>query len=95
MSLSREEIASKIRLGIFPATGDIGLDDEIGNIHLSFHFNVLQEGRRILHQGWVKITSGEFLLGAEAGQDERFWGASGDYTFLTFGSRLLWKIVLA
>lgn len=84
LSLSQEEIASEIRLGIFPTVGDIGLDDEISNTHLSFHFDVLQEARRILHQGSIKVTSGEFLLGAEAGQDESFWSASGDYTFLTF-----------
>ena len=84
LSLSQEEIASEIRLGIFPTVGDIGLDDEISNTHLSFHFDVLQEARRILHQGSVKVSSGEFLLGAEAGQDESFWSASGDYTFLTF-----------
>lgn len=84
LSLSQEEIASEIRLGIFPTVGDIGLDDEISNTHLSFHFDVLQEASRILHQGSVKITSGEFLLGAEPGQDESFWSASGDYTFLTF-----------
>ncbi len=82
--LSQEEIASEIRLGIFPTAGNIGLDDEISNTHLSFHFDVLQEARRILHQGSVKVTSGEFLLGAEAGQDESFWSVSGDYTFLTF-----------
>ena len=84
LSLSQEEIASKIRLGVLPGAGDIGLDDEISNTHLSFHYDVLQEARRILHQGSVKITSGEFLLGAEAGQDESFWSVSGDYTFLTF-----------
>ena len=84
LSLSQEEIASEIRLGIFPTVGDIGLDDEISNTHLSFHFDVLQEARRILHQGSIKVSSGEFLLGAEAGQDESFWSASGDYTFLTF-----------
>ena len=84
LSLSQEEIASKIRLGIFPTVGDIGLDDEVSNTHFSFHFDVLQEARRILHQGSVKVTAGEFLLGAEAGQDESFWSISGDYTFLTF-----------
>jgi hemolysin activation/secretion protein len=84
ISLSQEEIASKIRLGIFPSAGDIGLDDEVKNTHLSFNFDVLQEAQKILHQGSLKITTGEFLLGAEAGQDESYWSVSGDYTFLTF-----------
>ncbi|MBL4607111.1 MAG: ShlB/FhaC/HecB family hemolysin secretion/activation protein [Pseudomonadales bacterium] len=84
ISLTQEEIASKIRLGIFPTAGDIGLDDEVRNTIVRFNFDVLQETRRILHQGSIKITTGEFLLGAEAGQDQRYWSLGGDYTFLTF-----------
>ena len=82
-----EAIKSEIRFGILPNVDDIGLDDEVRNSSLAFDFDILQEAQRILHQGQVKLTMGEFLLGADPGQDEEYWILSSNYTLLTF-----WKL---
>lgn len=79
-----ERIISEIRLGSLPGTGDVGLDDTIRNLSLVFRYDVLAEESKILHQGDVKLTAGEFLDGAEIGQDEQYNILNANYSLLTF-----------
>lgn len=79
-----EEINSEIRLGALPGAGDVGLDDTIQNLSLVFRYDILTEESKILHQGDVKFTSGEFIEGAEIGQDEQYNILNANYTLLTF-----------
>lgn len=86
VDLVYEGVESIVRFGILKGL-DVGLDDEIRNTSLAFNFDILQEAQKILHQGQVKLTSGEFLLGVDPGQEEDYWIFSSNYTFLTF-----WKL---
>jgi hemolysin activation/secretion protein len=79
-----ERIKSIIRLGALPGAGDVGLDDTIRNLSLVFRYDILAEESKILHQGDVKLTTGEFLDGAEVGQDEKYNILNANYTLLTF-----------
>ena len=85
--LLTEKVTSEIRLGALPGEGDVGLDDTIKNNALVFRFDVLSEASKILHQGDIKLTSGQFLKGAEVGQDEKYNIFDMNYTLLTF-----WKL---
>ncbi len=86
MDLKYEEIKSEIRIGALPDEGDFGLDDIINNITLSFRFDVLDEDRKILHQGDFNLTSGAFDKGAEIGQDDQYEIVNINYSLLTFWS---------
>ena len=79
-----ERIKSTIRLGALPGAGDVGLDDTIRNLSLVFRYDILAEESKILHQGDVKLTAGEFLDGAEIGQDEQYNILNANYSLLTF-----------
>ncbi len=79
-----ENIESIIRTGLFPEGNVLGLDDEVRDTSLVFNYDILQESIRVLHQGSAKLTSGEFLLGQEPGQDKDYTIFSTDYTLLTF-----------
>jgi len=81
--LLRENILSDLQLGNIPDPGGL-LDDEITNNKLIFNYDILQESSQILHQGFVSITSGEFLKGVDLGQDENFSILHSDYTLMTF-----------
>ena len=84
LGLTFQEIESELRLGAFPDEGNVGLDDKIRTTSLVFNYDYLQEKRRILHQGTVTLTSGDFALGADVGQDESFQVLGLDYTLLSF-----------
>lgn len=84
LDLVSEKIKSILRLGVLPGEGDVGLDDEVKNTSLVFNYDVLQEEKRRLHQGDLKLTSGKFLLGAGEGQDPNYKILQSNYTFLTF-----------
>ena len=79
-----ERIKSTIRLGALPGAGDVGLDDTIRNLSLIFRYDILAEESKILHQGDVKLTAGEFIEGAEIGQDEQYNILNANYSLLTF-----------
>lgn len=87
VDLVMEKIESTLRVGALDETGDIGLDDEIENTSLVYHYDILQEKNRRLHQGFFKYTSGKFLKGVEDNQKEKYNILMADYVFLTF-----WKI---
>ena len=78
-----ENIVSDLQLGNVPDPSGL-LDDEITNNTLLFNFDVLQEGTQILHQGFVSLSSGEFIEGADPGQDETYSILNADYTLLSF-----------
>jgi len=82
--LLSEKVKSIIRLGALPDAGDVGLDDVIKNTSLVFRYDILDEESKILHQGDVKLTSGNFEQGAEIGQDEKYDILNANYTLLTF-----------
>jgi len=79
-----EEIESQLRVGAFTDTGDIGLDDIVENVELAFRYDVLNEDSEILHQGKVKLVSGDFKQGADIGQDVKYSFIGLDYSLLTF-----------
>lgn len=79
----RENVTSDLQLGSVPDPSGL-LDDEINNNKLLFSYDVLQESRQILHQGFVTVTSGEFVEGADLGQDDKFSILQSNYTLLSF-----------
>jgi len=87
IDLISEKIESTLRVGAIDDTGDIGLDDEVENTSLAYHYDILQEKSRRLHQGMFKYTSGKFIKGVEENQKEKYNIFTADYVFLTF-----WKI---
>ena len=87
IDLVLERIESTLRVGALDASGDIGLDDELENTSLIYHYDFLQEKSRRLHQGFLKYTSGKFIKGAADNQKENYNILLVDYVFLTF-----WKI---
>ncbi len=87
IDLVSQRIESTLRVGALDESGDIGLDDEIENTSLIYHYDFLQEKSRRLHQGFLKYTSGKFIKGAADNQKENFNILLADYVFLTF-----WKI---
>ncbi|WP_196137587.1 ShlB/FhaC/HecB family hemolysin secretion/activation protein [Aliikangiella sp. G2MR2-5] len=75
-----ENIESIIRLG-----GISGImDDEVNNAYIGFDFEMLQETKKMLHQGNLRIKSGEFVVGQDGGQDESYSMLLADYSLLTF-----------
>lgn len=85
--LKYENIESRTRLGAIGDGDDTSLDDIVANLTLIFRFDVLNEESKILHQGDVSLTSGQFDKGADQGQDEDYNILKLDYSLLTF-----WKI---
>jgi len=79
-----EEVESILRVGAFGDGGGSDLDDVITNQSLLFTYDLLDEDNKILHQGDVKLISGEFLEGAAEGQDEKYNILNLDYSLLTF-----------
>ena len=87
VDLVSEKIESTLRVGALDESGDIGLDDEVENTSLIYHYDILQEQERRLHQGYFKYTNGKFIKGVEDNQKEKYNILLADYVFLTF-----WKI---
>jgi len=63
--------------------GNLGLDDKIQSNRISTQFDVLDNESKILHLGSVTATSGSFLEGAGA-RDEDYSKFNADYTLMTF-----------
>lgn len=82
-ALRYEEIASDLQLGDIPDI-DNGLDDKLKNISLIYDFDVLQEQSKRFHQGRIKLTSGEFVYGADREQKPNFVLLLTEYTRLSF-----------
>jgi len=84
IDLVSDTVESILRLGIFGDSGDLGFDDEVKNTSLVYHFDILNEASRQLHQGFVKYTTGQFIKGAEKNQKEKYTIKQINYVFLTF-----------
>lgn len=84
--LRYEIIDSDLQLGDTPDF-DNQMDDRLKNISLTYRFDALQEEKKRYHQGQIKLISGGFVSGAEAGQDEKYKIYTVNYSLLDF-----WKI---
>lgn len=81
IGLRAAEIESTISLGGISADF---LDDTVRNTEFFYEFDLLNEKRRVLHQGNVNIISSEFIKGAEEDQAESVYIGQFDYSMLTF-----------
>ncbi len=84
--LRYEEISSDLQIGNIPDIGN-ALDDKQRNTSLLYQFDFLQEEKRRLHQGQLKLTSGSFVYGEDPGQDPNYVTLNADYSMLSF-----WKV---
>lgn len=60
------------------------VDSVVENLELSYRFDVLDEKRRILHQGGIGATYSDFVEGADENQEINPWILPWDYTLLGF-----------
>jgi hemolysin activation/secretion protein len=75
------------------------LDQIISNIHLSYHFDFLDDQSKLLHDATFTYNRGNFEYGFKQGQERLFDVFSVDYTLLSFlnvpftesSSRLIFK----
>ncbi len=83
---------SHVELGYEQVISDISinksssnfLDEKVNNTMLSFNFDSLNEKRKILHQGSIKYTTGEYDYGQGYRNSREYDFYNLDYTFLTF-----------
>ncbi|RDH83865.1 MAG: hemolysin activator protein, HlyB family [endosymbiont of Galathealinum brachiosum] len=78
-----DDIESQTRLGDVDP-GDESLDDIVKNLSFVFRYDILDEESKILHQGDVRLVSGDFVKGFEDGQDESYNILNLNYSLLTF-----------
>ncbi len=81
VSLGYSEINSQIEFGNL---SNSGLDKTVNKIDLGYSFDLLNEKKRVLHQGGILVTYSEFLEGADEGQDTEVTILSFDYSRLSF-----------
>ncbi|MBI1425468.1 MAG: ShlB/FhaC/HecB family hemolysin secretion/activation protein [Gammaproteobacteria bacterium] len=84
--LRYEKVKSDLQIGNIPDINN-ALDEKLSNTSLAYNFDFLQEEKRRLHQGKVKITFGSFDFGVKPNQDASYKFLNGDYSLLTF-----WKV---
>ena len=61
-----------------------GTEKTVRKIDLTYQFDVLNEKKRILHQGGITLTASDFAMGAEEGQAKSPGIFSFDYSRLSF-----------
>lgn len=76
-----EEITSDISLN---ESDTNFLDEKVNNMLLSFNFDSLNEKSKILHEGSIRYTSGEFVYGQGLRSSSEYDFYNLNYTFLTF-----------
>lgn len=81
ITLAYSEINSQIEFG---SLSNSGLDKTVNKLDLGYSFDLLNEKKRVLHQGGISITYSEFVEGAEEGQDLEATLVSLDYSRLSF-----------
>jgi hemolysin activation/secretion protein len=86
--LRYEKVKSDLQIGDIPDINN-GLDERLTNISLSYDFDFLQEAKKRLHQGKIKLTSGKYDFGVKPGQKSNYLVFNTDYSLLTF-----WKVPL-
>lgn len=84
--LRYEKVDSDLQIGDIPDINN-ALDEKLTNTSLAYDFDFLQEAKRRLHQGKIKLTSGSFDFGVKPGQDSSYKILNTDYSLLTF-----WKV---
>jgi len=75
------------------------LDQTLSNIYLSYHFDLLDDKSKLLHDATFTYNRGNFEYGFSIGQEQHFDVYSVDYTLLSFlnvpftdsSSRLIFK----
>ncbi len=83
LNLSWENIVSDLTLGNLNDPSGL-LDDEIENYGLRLDYDILNDESKTLHQGNLKLVSGQFIEGNDPGQDDSYSILKSDYTFLSF-----------
>ena len=86
--LRYEKVKSDLQIGDIPDINN-GLDEQLANTSLSYDFDFLQEAKKRLHQGKIKLTSGKYDFGVKPGQKSHYLVFNTDYSLLTF-----WKVPL-
>jgi hemolysin activation/secretion protein len=81
ISLGYSEIASQIEFGSLSSST---IDKTVNKLDLSYSFDLLNEKRRVLHQGGIILTYAEFVEGADEGQDLESTLILLDYSRLSF-----------
>ncbi len=76
IELAYEEITSDLSINF--------LDEKVSNTILSFNFDKLNEKSKILHQGSIKFTKGEYEQQQVGRNSNEYNVYNLDYTFLTF-----------
>lgn len=79
--LGFSDIKSEIQYGDLL---NAGTEKTVRKIDLTYGFDVLNEQKRILHQGGITLTVSDFVEGAEEGQDQSPGIISFDYSRLSF-----------
>ena len=75
------EIKSEVQYGNLL---NAGTEDKVRKIDATYQFDVLNEKKRILHQGSITLTAADFVMGAEEGQTESPAIFLFDYSMLSF-----------
>ncbi|MFK5914030.1 MAG: ShlB/FhaC/HecB family hemolysin secretion/activation protein [Woeseiaceae bacterium] len=83
LTIKNESIYSDLQIGQFIDVNN-KLDDKLNNTSIIYNYDLLNEKKKVLHQGQIKYTSGEFIFGAEDGQDKQYSFLNVDYTRLSF-----------
>jgi len=86
--LRYEKIKSDLQIGDLPDINN-GNDQKLTNTSLAYNFAFLSEEKKRLHQGSVKLTTGQIDFGVQPGQEPSYKLLNADYSLLTF-----WKVPL-
>ena len=84
--LRYEKVKSDLQIGNIPDYNN-ALDEKLTNTSLAYNFDFLQEQKKHLHQGKIKVTFGQFDFGVKENQKSHYQFLNGDYSLLTF-----WKV---
>lgn len=79
--LGFSDIKSEIQYGTLL---NAGTEKTVRKVDVTYEFDVLNEHKRILHQGGITFTASDFVKGAEEGQKESLGILSFDYSRLSF-----------
>jgi hemolysin activation/secretion protein len=75
------DITSEIQYGNLL---NAGTEEKVRKVDATYQFDVLNEKKRILHQGGITLTASDFVKGAEEGQAKSPAIFSFDYSMLSF-----------
>lgn len=81
LELKYEDVNSDLKVGDINTRGQ---DEEMNSTTLSYHFDVLNEKEKSLHQAVINLSSAEITFGGEVEQEKEFEYLSIDYSLLKF-----------